>query len=280
MSIQELTESEIEALVGVRHPMTGFEYPANGLQPYYHWLVRTLHLLGETSGGALKIHRDDTNDTTVRVVAGRATLNGNVLVYAGESIDLAVFNNDTVYLWLYDNTGIASIGMASATAGWPISAHIKLGEVVLSVGAIINVLDRRHETIVSKGLELAVSSSLVSYSLEITSQGNLSTPSIVTIILQDVYGNTVAETDYLRVRICNMDAYVNASNATIAAGANTVAEEIVTANKDLIFKSHIDGTFQLDVTNNVAETVVLRIGQAPVSGRRGEYTAILNITHA
>lgn len=66
MSIQELTSEEITALVGTRHPVVGFEYPVNGLQPYYEWLMRTLDLSSYDDATAL-IWLDTVEDhATVR----------------------------------------------------------------------------------------------------------------------------------------------------------------------------------------------------------------------
>jgi len=146
MTIQELSNAEIAERVGTRHTSTGIEYPPSGLQPYYQWLVRTLHLLAESSAAALRVADDDTNATTVRVMPGRATVGGVVLAYPGGMLDLAPFNNDTAYLWLEDDGG-ATIEAASDQAGWPADAHIKLAEVTLAGGAITSILDRRFETI-------------------------------------------------------------------------------------------------------------------------------------
>ena len=167
MAIRDLTASYIDSLIGTRHTITGFEYPPNGLQPYYQWLVNALHLLAEASAGGLRIDRDEANDTTVNIAPGRAALDGVVLVYSGGISDLATFNNDTVYVWLYDNAGAAAISKGSAVVGWPVTTHIKLAEVSLSAGLIINILDRRHETIFSKGIDPSINNSLVKYSFNI-----------------------------------------------------------------------------------------------------------------
>ncbi|MEE9212614.1 MAG: hypothetical protein V3U29_08175 [Phycisphaeraceae bacterium] len=147
MAIEELTTEQIAGLVGTRHGTTGFEYPPNGLQPYYEWLVRTLHLLAESSAAALRVDRDDASDTTVRIAPGRATLTGTVLVYAGGTTDLTTFNNDTAYIWLFDNGGAAAVGVGTDAAGWPTGTHLKLAEVTLNAGQITDILDRRFETI-------------------------------------------------------------------------------------------------------------------------------------
>lgn len=149
MSIQELTTDQIESLVGTRHPATGIEYPPNGLQPYYHWLVRVLHLLSESSLGALRVAGDDTSGTTIQIAPGRVSVSGVALSYPGEVIDLAAFNNDTVHVWLRDNSGVPGVGVNADSGGWPGVAHIKLAEVTLTAGVITNILDRRMETLFS-----------------------------------------------------------------------------------------------------------------------------------
>ena len=145
MTIQELSTSEIEQRVSTRHAGTGIEYPPSGLQPYYHWLVRTLHLLAESSAAALRVAEDDTNATTVRIMPGRASIGGVALSYDGGTIDLSTYNNDTAYIWL-ENDGGAAVKVADDATGWPGGAHIKLAEVTLASGEITEIVDRRFET--------------------------------------------------------------------------------------------------------------------------------------
>lgn len=149
MPIKELTYDEVEDLVGTRHPSTGIEYPPNGLQPYYQWLVRTLHLLAESSLGALRITADDSSDTTVRVIPGRASIVGTVLDHPGQLLDLSGYNNDTTYVWLFDNSGSPAIGVGADATGWPVIAHLKLAEVTIVSGQITQILDRRIEQVLS-----------------------------------------------------------------------------------------------------------------------------------
>jgi hypothetical protein len=147
MAIKELTAQAMELLVGTRHASTGFEFPANGLQPYYEWLIRALYLLGESSAGALRVAEDDVNATTVWIAPGRASIAAVTLAYGGGTLELGSYNNDTAYVWLYDDAGNAAIGIGAAAGGWPAGNHIKLAEVTLSSGAITEILDRRFETI-------------------------------------------------------------------------------------------------------------------------------------
>ncbi len=149
MAIQELTSNEIENLVGTRHAVAGFEYPPNGLQPYYEWLIRTLHLLAESSLGALRVCRDSNSDTSVLIAPGRASISGVVLEYAGQTLDLAAYNNDTVYLWLFNNTGQGGIGLGADGDGWPGTTHLKLAEVTITSGQVAQILDRRIDHLFS-----------------------------------------------------------------------------------------------------------------------------------
>jgi hypothetical protein len=144
MTIRELTNEEIETLVGTRHAGTGMEYPPNGLQPYYQWLMRALHLLAEASASALRVAPDQDTPTAVCVAPGRATVGGSVLAYTGGTVDLAAFNNATAYVWLHDAGG-AAVTAGASSAGWPATPHLKLAEVTLAGGQITSILDRRFE---------------------------------------------------------------------------------------------------------------------------------------
>jgi hypothetical protein len=149
MSIKELSPDEIDALVGTRHPVTGIEYPPNGLQPYYHWLMRAMHLISESTIGAFRVAPADTSATTILVAPGRASVSGVVLDFPGATIDLFGFNNDTAYVWLYNNTGSAAVGTANDATGWPGTTHIKLAEVVIAAGEITQIIDRRIDHLFS-----------------------------------------------------------------------------------------------------------------------------------
>ena len=143
----DLSPDAIRDLVGTRHDTTGIEFPPAGLQPYHDWLIRPLHRLAESSAGAFRVDRASDNATTVCISPGRASIAGVVLTLDETLIDLAVFNNDTAYVWLEDNAGSAQLGNAAASAGWPSNAHLKLAEVTLAGGAITAILDRRLETL-------------------------------------------------------------------------------------------------------------------------------------
>jgi hypothetical protein len=153
MPIQELTAAEIESLVGTRHGVTGVEYPANGLQPYYQWLMRSLHLLSESASlsAGLRVSRDTGSPTTVRIAPGRAAIDGAAVAYAGGTLDLAAHDNATAYVWL--KTG-GTIGSGASGGGWPFAAHLKLAEVTLASGEITAMIDRRAESVSRPPLSL------------------------------------------------------------------------------------------------------------------------------
>ncbi len=272
---------EIEALVGQRHGVSGVLYPANGLQPYYQWLVASLHLLSESSAGGVRVSVDEAGETYVRVSPGRVMLHGVVLDYNGGVEGLSAYNNLVVNVWLYDaGAGAAGVGVGAAGSGWPVTGHIKLAEVTLSGGRIEGVVDRRFEVMMREGVGDADAGAFARYSMGIDTQGGVGTPSVVSIDLTDLYGRAIAGVDYLRVRVCDQGGYLGATNATIAPGVNTSTVETVASGVDLVLASHTDGRYLVSLTDAVAETVELRIGAASVSSRRGEYRATLLVTHA
>ncbi len=283
MPTRPLTPDEINALVGTHHPTAGFEYPVNGLQPYYHWLVTSLHLLGQASAGHLQVSRDDATVTTIRVEPGRAMINTTILDAPATTIDLAAFNNDTVYIWLAPSTPPANpvIGHDCQANGWPTTPHLKLAEVTLTAGQITAILDRRFETILRHGLDPQAAAASATYAMAITTAGSTASPTTVTVTLQDLYANPINTPHPLRVRVCDQDGYTDATNATLAptAGSSTTTLQTITADKDLVLQSDPNGVLTLDVTNATAQTVTLRLGPAPLSSRCGDYTPTLNITH-
>jgi len=146
MSIKDLTSTEIASLVGTRHAQTGVEYAEAGRQPWHEWIMRSIHHLSEGAEG-LDVRADSTA-MYVTVTPGRAVIDDVVLVYAGATVNLSSYNNDTAYLWLYDSGGgVAAVGAGTDAAGWPTTtSHIKLAEVTLSAGAVTTIVDRREES--------------------------------------------------------------------------------------------------------------------------------------
>lgn len=146
MAIRTLELETAIARVGERHARTGFAYPRPGQQPYFEWLVASLELLADASAGDCRVAGDDASPTSVRVMPGRASVEGVVLAFDGAVLDLAAFDDDTALVYLEDDGGASAKAVASAT-GWPATAHLKLAEVTLAAGSIVAVLDRRFETI-------------------------------------------------------------------------------------------------------------------------------------
>lgn len=147
MSIKELTSQELADLVDTRHAATGVAYAPRGLQPYYEWLLRSVHLLAESSAGAFRVAKDDESDTSIIILPGRASISGVALEFPGDVMELAAYNNDTALVWLEDNAGQTDINVTDAATGWPGGSHIKLAEVTLVAGEITQIIDRRFETI-------------------------------------------------------------------------------------------------------------------------------------
>jgi len=134
-------------IVGGAHPVTGVAYPEAGLQPYYAWLIRSLHRLAEASAGDLRVWHDADAAASVWVAPGRCSIAGQALVYAGGSVGLGLYNNSTALIWLEDNAGVAEIGAADTGSGWPVGDHLKLAEAQLDSGEVTLITDRRFETL-------------------------------------------------------------------------------------------------------------------------------------
>jgi len=147
----ELTPQQIAALVGTRHPETGYERPELGLQPYYHWLIRSLERLSDASVGQLRVTRDDTSAMHVHVAAGVVRFGANPRSVAAQSMDLTTFNNQTALIAVQESAGEAVVSAASSTTGWPGSDHLKLAEVTIDAGTIINMIDRRLDALFTAG---------------------------------------------------------------------------------------------------------------------------------
>ncbi|MEQ9460921.1 MAG: hypothetical protein RIG82_08225 [Phycisphaeraceae bacterium] len=149
MVVRELSDQELELLVGQQDPATGMVYPERGLQPYYRWLMNTLRLLGDAGMGDFRVIPAAGESPAVVVLAGRASVSSVVVSYAGSTLDLAIYSNGTVYIWLRESAGEAVVEAGLAAGGWPVGTHIKLAEVVIESGQIVSVLDRRKEVMLS-----------------------------------------------------------------------------------------------------------------------------------
>lgn len=120
------------------------------------------------------------------------------------------------------------------------------------------------------------------FKFTITVQGSHTSPSTVTIQLQDATGTVnVQEQFYLRCRVANSAGYTNATNATIAAGAGTTLVETLTANKDLILQSDSTGKITLTCTDTTIESYLLLISQQNVlSPKFANYNNSQVVAHA
>ena len=147
MPSQDLSSQQIAALVGGAHPVTGMSYPEAGLQPYYEWLICSLHRLAEASAGDLRVWKDADDTASIWIAPGRCSIANQALVYAGGATDLGLYNNSVALIWLEDNAGIAQVGLAASSAGWPVGDHLKLAEVQLDNGEVTVITDLRFETL-------------------------------------------------------------------------------------------------------------------------------------
>ena len=146
MPAQQLSSEQVAALIDTTDPTTGVTYPAPGTQPWYEWLVRTVHRLARCSAGDLAVYADADDPAGIFIAPGRCTIAGVVLAYPGGSVDLSLFNNATALVYLEDDGGSPLVGAATTLDGWPAGDHLKLAEVTLADGQIAALLDRRFET--------------------------------------------------------------------------------------------------------------------------------------
>lgn len=268
MAIKQLSTSEANALAGTTLSNTGAPIPAIGDSSYTDEIHSAMNQLDLSAASWLRVVEIDGNADAIGVLPGRLTIEGQTKTYAGDTdaggaVD-GLTDDDTTYIWAYLSGGSVTIGSAIDGTGWPSYPHVKLAEVTMASGVITAITDRRAEAIFTPPLE---------YKLEIETQGDTGSPSRIHI-------QATNATDYLRVRVCDDGDFDNATNATIAAAGNTTLVETMTTSKDLVFKSHTDGQFEIDLTDATAETVTLRIGPAPLSPRMAQYTATLDVTHA
>lgn len=274
MAVRELTGDEITALVGMRHESAGFEYAAGGLQPYYEWLMRSLHLLGESAAGELRVARDESGEARVWIAPGRAVVDGRAWLLDGQVVELATLNNETAYVWAEVVSEQLVVAADVAANGWPANAHIKLAEVVIEAGQVTSIIDRRGEG------RLSDAHTRFGYVMAIESQGDVATPSTVHIELVDAQGERVKLVDYLRVRVTDVGHPGTSTAATIGPTGSTTVIETVTTDKDLVLKSDAQGRYELLLTHDQVATAVVRLGVAPVGGRIADWSKSLAVAHA
>lgn len=126
---------------------------------------------------------------------------------------------------------------------------------------------------------------LHTYTITNHTPGNVGTPSRIWIQFCDWEGTPITDVllgrlDRLRVRVCDLDGWANATNATIALAGATTVRETLTAGKDLIFESNAAGLYEIDLTDTTAEQMTLRIGAPTLGGRIADYVGSLDVTHA
>jgi hypothetical protein len=144
MSITQLTDTEALALSGVTNTETRATHTVVG--QFNHAAARKrldARILELCELNAeLEVYKDTAAATTVGIGAGRRNLGNNAVVYAGGTVSLSAYNNATGLVWLYSNSGTATIGTGSS---WPSYPHWKLAEVTIAAGVITGILDRRNE---------------------------------------------------------------------------------------------------------------------------------------
>jgi hypothetical protein len=159
MSVKALSNSVLNTLSGGFTSWLGlFLKPMDptGVQSWWYLIdlfIRVDRGCAPISAGL--VQQDDANATSINLAAGRFSIQGVGLSYAGEVIDLASANNAVSYVWLWNNSGTATIGHALSGTGWPAYSHIKLAEVTLAAGLITVILDRRGEAALSDTPQMA-----------------------------------------------------------------------------------------------------------------------------
>lgn len=301
MAVKDKTQSELDALEGTRHTLSGGLIVPDGTE---NWADDTnnaiLHAF-EASAGWFQVREDQSDPLVVHVNTGRVVVGGTLLTYAGGTKDLTAFDDDVAYVWLEDDTG-ATIDAAADGTGWPATAHMKLAEVTMVGGAITAIVDRRPESIfagnvLSAGTReqlLAADANgyfkptsqtkvqLRRWEWELVSAGDTGTPTRYKLKLLDAHGNEVTyASDVVRIRACQGTGYADATNATVAVVATkgTVVETITT-DKDLVIEANGEA-IQVDLTNaTAADEFTIRCGPAPVGGAIVDCRDSAAITHA
>lgn len=118
-----------------------------------------------------------------------------------------------------------------------------------------------------------------SFKMTILSQGSHTTPSVVGIQLCDGNGDLLSQAVYVRIRVTDNGGFLAATHATIAVFVGTLVETI-TANKDLVVLSSVDGLIELTCTDTTIETFNLDLAPASVSPAFADHHNSLTVTHA
>lgn len=140
MARVELTDDEALALGGLRDVVAQLTLPTPLKFDSAADLMRVFSRVASLASGAgsqFEVFVDDSAAMSVGVGAGRCTIGGVPVAYAGEVIDLSAYDGDTAYVWLEDDGGgDAQVGVATDATGWPGTAHLRLAEVTVADGAI------------------------------------------------------------------------------------------------------------------------------------------------
>jgi hypothetical protein len=151
MTEKALTDNQASALSDTTDATSGVVYPSatqrNWAATGYRLFERIIEAFIRAND--LRVYEIEDNADAVGVRSGRVTFGATALAYTQEdpAVD-GLTDNDTTYIWLYNNAGAATIGSAldgGSGGGWPSVPHYKLAEVTMSGGAITAILDRRAE---------------------------------------------------------------------------------------------------------------------------------------
>lgn len=162
MTLKQPTSGEIASLVQAGGVLpSGAQLCTSPDQAYYQKMMAATVLLDRASAGDFRVEKDAGAELTVWVCQGRAAIDGVVLALAGGvAVDLSAHDDDTAYVWLYDDEGAPGIGAGADGDGWPMTAHIRLAEVTLAGGVITGIVDRRKEVMLRADSAAAALASL------------------------------------------------------------------------------------------------------------------------
>ncbi len=277
MDIKLPEVEEINALTGLTDTGTGIVYPANGLQPYYLWLMQTIHQLNACTDTNYKTWDSAESDTSVYISQGKCRISGTDLTSLNGTIELAQFNNSTVNIAIIDgNTqGQSGVGIIERNTIWPSIDHFKIAKVTLANGKITNIKDQRHYQTHQAGLNI----DLQNLTFSITNQGDISTPTSILLQASNYDNLESTQTLVARVQVCNHNTHTLSDNATISTGVNTQKIYTHTATKDIELRGDNLGQINLELNLAIAESVTLRIGPPRVGGLPCDYQSTLQIAH-
>lgn len=145
MALKQLTDDEALNLNGTTDD-NGLTYPTLLQDDWAAELLRGLYHFLELFVSDLRVLEVDGNADAVAVLAGRALIVDEMLVYAGSGGAAAVdglTDNDTTYIWAEKSGSALVINSAVDGTGWPATPHVKLATVTMANGAITSLVDLR-----------------------------------------------------------------------------------------------------------------------------------------